>query len=67
MLHIKFQIVYFKDTGKSDNNIERRIIMNIDYFGYITCWDKFLQEYFPNQKNVNKSPVEQLKQHICIC
>lgn len=35
----------------------------LDYYGYIICWNKFLKKYFPNEKNINLSPTEQLKKH----
>lgn len=35
-----------------------------NYDGYISCWDQFLNEYFPNKKCTNISPVEQLKTHV---
>lgn len=38
-------------------------IYDIDYYGYIICWKKFLNEYFPGETNENLSPTEQLKMH----
>lgn len=35
-----------------------------DYYGYISCWEKFLQNYFPNESNTNEAPTEQLKKHV---
>lgn len=35
----------------------------LDYYGYIICWEKFLKKYYPNQVNKNPPPIEQLKKH----
>lgn len=36
----------------------------LDYYGYILCWKKFLNKHFSKKTNTNIAVTEQLKKHI---
>lgn len=42
----------------------RKSVDEFDFDGYISLWNEFIAEYYPNEKHVEKNVSEQLKQHV---
>ncbi len=36
----------------------------LNYLSYVLTWEKFVNKYYPTEKNINLKPTEQLKKHV---